>query len=87
MQKDMRLSSEGGRAELHWLDGAASGYSLQLERTTYAERKLRVLQLNVIEDSSGQVIDYVWTDPAASAIGFNLGWLQVGLNQESAAAQ
>jgi hypothetical protein len=87
MQKDMHLSSEGGRAELHWRDGAASGYSLQLERTTYTERKLRVLQLNVIEDSSGQVIDYVWTDPAASAIGFNLGWLQVGLNQESTAAQ
>ncbi|MGH8090574.1 MAG: hypothetical protein ACREO6_03865 [Rudaea sp.] len=87
MQKNLRLSSEGGRVELHWRDGAASGHSLQLERTTYAERKLRVLQLNVIDDASGQVIDYVWTDPTASAIGFNLGWLQVGLNQESAAAQ
>jgi hypothetical protein len=87
MQKDLRLSSEGGRVELRWRDGAASGYSLELERTTYAERKLHVLQLNVIEDSSGQVMDYVWADPAASAIGFNLGWLQVGLNQEPAAAQ
>ena len=83
MQKDMRLSSEGGRAELRWRDGAASGYSLELERTTYAERKLRVLQLNVIDDASGQTIDYVWTDPAASAIGFNLGWLQVGLTREA----
>jgi len=87
MQKGMRLSSEGGRVELRWRDGAASGYSLELARTTYAERKLRVLQLNVIEDSSGQVMDYVWTDPTTGAIGFNLGWLQVGLNQESAAAQ
>ncbi|HST27786.1 MAG TPA: hypothetical protein VLK26_05395 [Rudaea sp.] len=87
MQKDLRLSSEGGRVELHWRDGAASGYSLELERTTYAERKLHVLQLNVIDDASGQTIDYVWADPSVSAIGFNLGWLQVGLNQQSAAPQ
>jgi hypothetical protein len=83
MQKDLRLSSEGGRVELRWRDGAASGYSLELERTTYAERKLHVLQLNVIDDASGQTIDYVWTDPAAGAIGFNLGWLQVGLTREA----
>jgi hypothetical protein len=83
MQKDLRLSSEGGRVELRWRDGAASGYSLELERTTYAERKLHVLQLNVVEDSSGQVMDYVWADPAAGAIGFNLGWLQVGLTREA----
>lgn len=83
MQKDLRLSSEGGRVELHWRDGAASGYSLELERTTYTERKLHVLQLNVIEDASGKTIDYVWTDPAAGAIGVNLGWLQVGLTREA----
>jgi hypothetical protein len=87
MQKDLRLSSEGGRVELRWRDGAASGYSLELERTTYAERKLHVLQLNVIDDASGQVMDYVWTDPAAGAVGFNLGWLQVGLTRESATPQ
>lgn len=83
MQKNLRLSSEGDRVELRWRDGAASGYSLELERTTYAERKLHVLELNVIDDASGQVIDYVWTDPAAGAIGFNLGWLQVGLTAET----
>ena len=87
MQKDLRLSSEGGRVELHWRDGAASGYSLQLERTSYPERKLQVLQLNVIDDAGGQTIDYVWADPAAGAIGFNLGWLQVGLTRQSAAPQ
>lgn len=81
VQKDLRLSSEGGRIKLRWRDGAASGYSLELARTTYPERKLSVLQLNVIDDASGQVIDYVWTDPKAHAIGFNLGWLQVGLTQ------
>lgn len=83
MQRNLRFSSEGGRVELRWRDGAASGYSLELERTTYAERKLQVLQLNVIDDAGGQVIDYVWADPAARAIGFNLGWLQVGLTQET----
>lgn len=78
VSKHLRLSSEGGRVELHWRDNANSGYSLVLERKTYAERHLSVLQLNVVEDASGQTIDYVWTDPNAKAIGLNLGWLQVG---------
>jgi CpeT/CpcT family (DUF1001) len=86
-QKDLRLSSEGGRIPLHWRDGAASGYSLELVGTTYAERKLSVLQLNVIDDASGQTIDYAWTNPEATAIGINLGWLQVGLTQAVAAAE
>jgi hypothetical protein len=81
MQKDLRLSSEGGRVPLRWRDGAASGYSLELVRATYAERKLSVLQLNIIDDASGQTIDYAWTNPEATAIGINLGWLQVGLTQ------
>lgn len=78
MQDDIRLSSEGGHAALHWRDGARSGYSLELIRTTYAKRNLSVLQLDVVDDASGQVIDYVWTDPQSRAIGLNLGWLQVG---------
>lgn len=87
VQKDLRLSSEGGHVKLHWRDGAASGYSLELARTSYPERKLDVLQLNVIDDATGQVIDYVWANPAATAIGFNLGWLQVGLTQASPARE
>jgi len=87
MQKDLHLSSEGGRMPLHWRDGAASGYSLELVRTTYAERKLSVLQLDVIDDASGQTIDYAWTNPDATAIGVNLGWLQVGLTQAAAIPQ
>jgi CpeT/CpcT family (DUF1001) len=86
-QKDLRLSSEGGRIPLRWRDGAASGYSLELVRTTYAERKLSVLQLNVVEDASGQTIDYAWTNPEAMAIGINLGWLQVGFTRAAAAPE
>ncbi|MGA9335189.1 MAG: hypothetical protein WBV39_12995 [Rudaea sp.] len=85
VQRNLRLSSEGGRVKLRWRDGAASGYSLQLARTTYPERKLSVLQLDLIDDASGQVLDYVWVDPQAHAIGFNLGWLQVGLTQAATA--
>ena len=81
MQRDLRLSSEGGRVPLRWRDGAATGWSLELARTGYPERKLSVLQLNVIDDASGRVLDYAWTNPEAGAIGFNLGWLQVGLTQ------
>ena len=78
--RDLRLSSEGGRAAIRWRDGAASGYTLELERTNYPERKLVVLQLNVIEDASGKALTYVWTDPQAAAIGLNLGWLQAGFS-------
>ncbi len=83
--QDLRLSSEGGKIPIRWRDSAASGYSLELVRRTYAERKLSVLQLNVIEDATGQVIDYMWADPTASIIGINLGWLQVGFSVETAA--
>ena len=86
LQRDLHLSSEGGRAALHWRDGAPSGYTLELERTSYPERKLSVLQLNVIEDGSGRTITYVWTDPGAGAIGLNLGWLQVGFGPAAAPA-
>jgi len=85
LQRDLHLSSEGGRANLRWRDGAASGYSLQLERTSYPERKLMVLQLDVIEDASGKVVTYLWADPTAASLGFNLGWLQVGFVQQAPA--
>jgi len=76
---DLRVSSSGGRVALRWRDGAASGYSLELQRRSYPERKLTVLQLNVIEDATGRAIGYTWTSPNADIIGINLGWLQVGL--------
>lgn len=85
--RDLRLSSEGGRTPLRWRDGTASGWSLELERTSYPERKLSVLQLNVIEDASGKVVTYAWTDPQATAIGMNLGWLQLGFAQSAATAR
>jgi hypothetical protein len=82
LRSDSRLSSEGGRAPIRWRDGAPSGYSLELERRAYPERGLNVLQLNVIEDANGKTITYVWTDTKSVSIGLNLGWLQVGLNEE-----
>lgn len=84
-RQDLHASSEGGHMPIRWRDGANSGYSIELVRRTYAERKLSVLQLNVIEDATGQTIDYAWADPSTSIIGINLGWLQVGLTVENAA--
>ena len=78
---DLRISSSGGRVSLRFRDGAASGYSLELQRRDYPERKLTVLQLNVVEDGSGRIAYYVWTSPNADLIGINLGWLQVGLTR------
>ena len=85
--RDLRLSSEGGRVAIRWRDGSASGYTLELERTNYPERKLAVLQLNVIDDATGKILMYAWTDPQANALGMNLGWLQVGLSRAVAAAK
>ena len=85
VQRDVRIGSEGGRVALRWRDGAASGYTLELERTTYPERKLSVLQLNVIEDASGKTMTYAWSDALSDSIGLNLGWLQAGFVHESPA--
>jgi hypothetical protein len=81
-RQDLRIGSEGGKIPIRWRDGAPSGYSIELVRRTYPERKLSVLQLDVVEDSDGRVIDYAWADPSTSVIGVNLGWLQVGLTVE-----
>ncbi len=86
LQNDMRLSEAGGRVPLHWRDGVATGYSLELKHQTYPDRKLTVLQLEVIEDANGKTLTYIWADDAAYAIGLNLGWLQVGLQAEPAGA-
>ncbi|HEX3894790.1 MAG TPA: hypothetical protein VHW73_01140 [Rudaea sp.] len=81
-RQDLRIGSEGGKIPIRWRDGAPSGYSIELVRRTYPERKLSVLQLDVVEDSDGRVIDYAWADPSTAVIGINLGWLQVGLTVE-----
>jgi len=84
LQNDLRLAETGGRVKLHWRDGVATGYSLELKHQHYPERKLDVLQLDVIEDANGKTLTYVWADEAARALGLNLGWLQVGLRVEAA---
>ncbi len=83
MQNDLQLASDGGRVVLHWRDGVPTGYSLELARVSYPERKLVVLQLSVIEDKTGKPLAYVWADDKADAIGLNLGWLQVGLQEQA----
>ena len=55
-----------------------------VESLAGADGKLSVLQLNIIEDATGQTLDYAWADPSTSIIGINLGWLQVGLTIENA---
>ncbi len=81
LQNDLHLML-GERAPLHWRDGKAAGYSLQLSRRDYPERHLVVLQLDVVDDASGSTLAYAWTDSNAASIGINLGWVQVGLQRE-----
>lgn len=80
MNRDLRISNEGGRAALHWRDKNNSGYSLELERATYRDGNVPVVKLSVIEDASGRTVAYAWANPEATRIGINLGWLQVGLD-------
>jgi hypothetical protein len=83
MNRGLRISNEGGRANLAWRDGQASGYSLELERATYRDGNVPVLKLSVVEDASGRTIAYAWANPEATRIGINLGWVQVGLDVAS----
>ena len=80
MNRDLRIGNEGGRVTVNWRDGQPSGYSLLLERATYREGSTQVLKLSVMEDASGRAIAYSWANPEATAIGINLGWIQVGLD-------
>ena len=84
LQGDLHLVEGGGRVALHWRDGVATGYSLELKHQNYPERKLSVLQLDVIEDANGKTLTYVWSDDNARSLGLNLGWLQVALQIEAA---
>lgn len=83
MDRALRLGSEGGRYALKWRDGAASGYSLGLERLTYRDGNVPVLKLSIVDDSDGRTLAYSWANPEATRIGINLGWVQVGLQSEA----
>jgi hypothetical protein len=87
MDRAVRIGSEGGRYPLRWRDGSASGYSLVLERLTYREGNVPVLKLSIVGDADGATLAYAWANPEASRIGINLGWVQVGLDREDAAAK
>ena len=86
MNRELRISNEGGRSALKWRDGQNSGYSLKLERATYRDGNVPVLKLSVIDDASGRVVAYSWANPEATRIGINLGWVQVGLDVAASAS-
>jgi hypothetical protein len=46
-----------------------------------------VLKLSIVGDADGATLAYAWANPEASRIGINLGWVQVGLDREDAAAK
>lgn len=86
MDRTLRLGSEGTHYTLKWRDGAASGYSLGLERLTYRDGNVPVLKLSIVNDSDGRTLAYSWANPEATRIGINLGWVQVGLQSETEGA-
>jgi len=87
MNRQLRLSNEGGRSALVWRDGTPSGWSLLLERLTFREGNTPVLKLSIVEDADGRALAYAFADPQSARIGINLGWIQVGLEREAAAAE
>jgi len=86
MNRGLRIGSEGGRVALNWRDNSPSGYSLTLERLTYRKGNVPVIKLSIVEDASGNALVYSWANPEATAIGINLGWVQVGLQREEPGA-
>ncbi|HUD40403.1 MAG TPA: hypothetical protein VMR06_00205 [Dokdonella sp.] len=87
MNRQLRLSNEGGRSALVWRDGTPSGWSLLLERLTFREGNTPVLKLSILDDADGRALAYAFADPHSARIGINLGWIQVGLERETGAAQ
>lgn len=80
---DLRLHNEGQVLPLVTADGQESGYAIQLAQLTYGNTGVAILKLGLIEQASGNTFTYTWTDPAATRIGINLRWLQVGLTAEA----
>lgn len=87
MNRQLRLSNEGGRSALAWRDGTPSGWSLLLERLTFREGNTPVLKLSIVDDADGRALAYVFADPHSARIGINLGWIQVGLEREAGATE
>lgn len=87
MNRQLRLSNEGGRSALAWRDGTPSGWSLLLERLTFREGNTPVLKLSIVEDADGRALAYAFADPHSARIGINLGWIQVGLEREAGATE
>ena len=86
VDRALRIGSEGGRSPLRFRDGRPTGYSLGLEQMTYQNGNTPVLKLSVIDDATGRSLAYAWTNPEASRIGINLGWVQIGLDCAGAVA-
>lgn len=81
--RDLRLHDQGGSIELPRSDGQPSGYHLELSRVRYPGQARSFLRLAFI-DASRRTLGYVFATEDARDIGANLGWLQVGLQAESA---
>ena len=77
----LEVWSDGGTAQLVDIAGDAMGYSIRLAQVPWRTDQDKILRLDLVDRSTGEVIAYSWSDTTAENIGINLGWIQVGLTQ------
>lgn len=83
LRRDLLLHSEGKRLPLRLDDGSATPYDIELARLTYQRTTVPILKLALIDRASGKSLAYTWASTDSDRLGFNLGWVQVGLTRKA----
>ncbi len=63
-------------------DGEPTGYAVELARLTYQRTHTAVLKLGIVDESTGETVNYGWAGPGAERIGVNLRWVQAGMTRK-----
>ncbi len=73
------IHNEGGRQSILDDDGNPTGYGIELAQLTYQNTRVPILKLGIIDEATGETVNYSWTSTDASRIGINVRWFQAGL--------
>ena len=73
------IHNEGGRQSILDDEGNPTGFGIELAQLTYQNTRVPILKLGIIDETTGETINYSWAATDSSRIGINLRWFQAGL--------
>ena len=73
------IHNEGGRQSILDDEGNPTGYGIELAQLTYQNTRVPILKLGIIDESTGETVNYSWTAVDSSRVGINVRWFQSGL--------